>query len=239
MSSIAKKSIESLIYKIRNASTRPYPFGHIYLNEVLTQSLYNELLDNLPHEDEMQPIEDVRPVKGYKERFVMSINSEINNLISEEKANFWFEFASILRDGQFAHALLDCFKPDIDQRFHENKKLELYDEILLVNDRTNYSLGPHTDSPRKVITVLFYLPTDHSNPDYGTSLYRPKEQSFTCKGGPHHKFDRFNLVHTMSYLPNSMFAFAKSDRSFHGVEKLSEEGVNRWLMLYDIYQKTQ
>lgn len=239
MSSIAHKSIESLIYRIRNAAPRPYPYRHIYLNDVLTQSFYNELLDNLPHEDEMQPIEEVRPVKGYKERFVVSINSDLKNQISKEKANFWLEFASALRDGQFAHALLDCFKQEIDQRFHENKKLELYDEILLVNDRTNYSLGPHTDSPRKVITVLFYLPRDDSHPENGTSLYRPKEQSFICKGGPHYKFDRFNLVHTLSYLPNSMFAFAKSDRSFHGVEKLAAEGINRWLMLYDIYQKNQ
>jgi hypothetical protein len=238
MSSIAHKSIESLIYRVRNATPRVYPYRHIYLNDVLTDGLYRELLSNLPLAEEMQPIEEVRPVKGYKERFVLTINSSLTKHVAKNKADFWIELSSRMRDGQFAHALLDCFKQDIDQRFLRNENLELYDEILLVNDRTNYSLGPHTDSPRKVITVLFYLPIDDSTPEYGTSLYRPKEEGFSCKGGPHHKFDRFNLVHTLGYLPNSMFAFAKSDTSFHGVEKLSAEGVNRWLMLYDIYQKT-
>ena len=31
---------------------------------------------------------------------------------------------------------------------------QLYDETLLVQDITNYALGPHSDSPRKVITLL-------------------------------------------------------------------------------------
>jgi len=37
------------------------------------------------------------------------------------------------------------------------------------------------------------------------------------------------------YMPNSAFCFFKTNNSFHGVERLSEKGYGRWLLLYDIY----
>jgi len=38
----------------------------------------------------------------------------------------------------------------------------------------------------------------------------------------------------MEYKPNSMFAFFKTDHSFHGVDSINDENVMRDLLLYDI-----
>jgi hypothetical protein len=38
----------------------------------------------------------------------------------------------------------------------------------------------------------------------------------------------------MPYLPNTLFAFVKNDRSFHGVEPIRDQDYRRHLLLYDI-----
>ena len=47
-------------------------------------------------------------------------------------------------------------------------------------------------------------------------------------------------VKTAPYVPNSMLAFERSDRSFHGVEPLVDQsfaGCNRDLIQYVLYDK--
>jgi hypothetical protein len=39
----------------------------------------------------------------------------------------------------------------------------------------------------------------------------------------------------MPFAPNSLFAFFKTDNSFHGVEPVLDADTRRWLLLYDIY----
>jgi hypothetical protein len=104
----------------------------------------------------------------------------------------------------------------------------------VVQDRTNYVLGPHTDSPLKVVSFLFYLPADAALPHLGTSMYVPKDPSFTCPGGPHHAFENFDRLLTIPYVPNTLFGFMKTPNAFHGVEPITDENVERALLLYDI-----
>ena len=103
-------------------------------------------------------------------------------------------------------------------------------EFQLVRDFTDYSLGPHTDSPHKVVVLLFYLPRAAEREALGTSLYVPRDPAFRCDGSRHHPRDRFLRVATLPYRPNSMVAFFKSARSFHGVEPVVEAGVRRDLI---------
>ena len=114
------------------------------------------------------------------------------------------------------------------------KELNFYDELLLINDTLNYKLGPHTDAPRKVMSFLFYLPKDESQIKLGTSIYVPKDLSFHCSGLSHHSHDDFINIHTNNFLPNSVFAFIKTNNSFHGLEKIVTD-ERRWVLLYDIY----
>ena len=74
----------------------------------------------------------------------------------------------------------------------------------------------------------------------GTSLYRPKDPGFSCPNSTHYPFEDFVKVKTAPYLPNSMLAFFRSDRSFHGVEPLSaQDGFtgNRDLIQYVLYDR--
>ena len=62
----------------------------------------------------------------------------------------------------------------------------------------------------------------------------PLDREFRCKGGPHHPHNRFQKIMTMEYKPNSLFAFVKTDNSFHGVDPIQDEHVQRDILLYDV-----
>ena len=220
-------------YNVLNAPMRLYPYPHIYVPEVFPADFYAELQRNIPQHEHMIPIEQARPVRGYKERFVLEFGEALRGLPEQQRA-FWSGVADWLLAGRVKEQLLAKFKPFVSHRFHGVEGLEFYDEALLVEDQTHYALGPHTDAPSKVITVLFYLPKDQSQAHLGTSLYVPKDPSRRCAGGPHYDRAGFDRVATMPFQPNSMFAFVKSDHTFHGVEPVVDPDTRRWLMLYDI-----
>ena len=98
-------------------------------------------------------------------------------------------------------------------------------------------MGPHTDNPRKVISLLIYLPKDLTQKESGTSIYIPKDPNFLAqnKEYQHYPHEQFHKVITMPFAPNSAFCFIKTNNSFHGVEKLEVEDTDRWLLLFDIF----
>src|SRR5262249_3295120 len=95
-----------------------------------------------------------------------------------------------------------------------------------IRHRAGYFLGPHSDLFSKLVVLLIYLPPDESSAHLGTSLYRPKDPGFSCPNSTHYPFEDFVRVKTVPYLPHSMLAFQRSDRSFHGVDPLSDKDVS-------------
>lgn len=224
-----------LAYQVGNAEMKMFPYPHFFVENVFPADFYSTLQANIPDPQAMLPIAEVRPVKAYKERFVLDFSGPQFAKLPAAQQAFWAEMHKWLVGGRFGGLVVEKFRPFIEQRFGNDPKLELYDETLLVQDITNYSLGPHTDAQHKVITLLFYLPKDESKRHLGTSIYLPKDGNFRCPGGPHYKHDAFDRVWTMPFVPNALFAFFKTDNSFHGVERVLDEDTRRWLLLYDIY----
>ncbi len=224
-----------LAYRVGNAPFNMFPYPHFYVPDVFPADFYDELQRNLPDPAAMIPIEEARSLKGYKERFVLELNEKHLATLPQARQAFWTGMAGWLLSGTFSSLLMRKFQPFIDQRFPDKSKVEFYEEALLVQDTTNYKLGPHTDAFRKVVTLLFYLPPDESQRHLGTSMYLPNDPAFTCPRGVHYSRDKFSRLHTNPFMPNSLFAFFKTDNSFHGVEPVADADCRRWLLLYDIY----
>ena len=204
-----RDEIDDVIDRIMSTPLIEQPFPHIYLKDVFSDSFYAELLKNL--EVPYIPISEARDIAGYPERSV-----------HDPKSDFWQALDGKMRDGRLKSAL--CAKLG---RYAPTFR----DETLLIKDIAGYNIGPHTDSPHKVLTAIFYLPKDDSMPEAGTSIYVPKQRGVQCAGERHYFFEDFNRVSTMPYVPNSMFAFLKNTVSFHGVEP--HDGTRNTL-LYDI-----
>ena len=234
MSSVVE---EHVIYQVANAPMREYPYPHIYIDSIFPPDFYAALRRNWPSAAHLVSLGSTGrvPQGAYPERFIMPLTPESLQNLSGETRPFWEELQTWLLQGRFLQAVLQKFETYARQRFGSTlSDVGFAPEALVVRDHTNYNLGPHTDNPQKVLSLLFYCPDDESMKHLGTSIYTPLDRSFRCPGGPHYPHERFRKVATMEYRPNTLFAFFKTDHSFHGVEPIRESAVLRDLMLYDI-----
>ena len=212
------------------------PFPCLFVEDLFPQNYYDQMQELFPAIDQMQPLTDSGRITYGKERHVSLFNDSHFASLSPEQNAFWTEFNNFLSSSFFVSLLVTKFYPWISPRVGRDcmASCTVKSDSLLVRDLTNYSIGPHTDLPHRLLSLLYYMPADRSLINCGTSLYRPKQTGFTCKGGPHHSFDKFESLGRVPFLPNSLFLFCKTDTSFHGVEPLSNVSVERKLLINNI-----
>jgi hypothetical protein len=225
------------LYQVANARIREYPFPHFYINPIFPESFYLALRDHLPDISAYRRLDETGTVpKGtYEERFICDVEDLEEPGSADDSGSFWGELNTWLTGPSFAKLLMYRFSDALADRFGSDAQVRTTIESRLVRDYSNYAIAPHTDTPRKLVSLLFYMPPDESMVDLGTSIYAPKDPSFRCEGTSHHSFERFNKVATMEFRPNSLFGFFKTDRAFHGVDRIAAPGIVRDLLLYNIY----
>lgn len=212
---------EQLIYNIRNTPLREYPFPHFYARNVFDEGTYAALQAWL---DDADTGEKFRPLAGgYKHR---TFNDELPPFLAE------------LNGSRFPMAMMEYFGRQFYARFPHHARPNFSAEWRFIRDEEGYSIGPHTDAPRKVMSLLFYLPKHYNDFDLGTSIFLPKDHKKTCEGGPHHPFDGFDKIFTANYEPNSCFGFWKTNNSWHGVEEIPRK-VRRDVLLFNIYEAVE
>jgi hypothetical protein len=223
------------LYRIANAPMRTHPYPHLYVENVFPPEFYAALRAHWPDGGALRRLDELGrvPKNAYPERFVMPLDGSALEGMEGAQRAFWTGFGEWLLGLRFLEAMVGRFREDVDRRF-AGRACDFGREALIVRDRTNYAIGPHTDAPHRLLSLLFYCPDDDRRSHLGTSIYMPKDPAFRCDGGPHYPHDRFRLVTTMEYRPNTLFAFFKTDHSFHGVEKIADPEVERDLLLYDI-----
>jgi hypothetical protein len=235
-----------VLQKIEEAEIKATPFPYLVVDNVFPADYYQEILTNLPAESSMKPLgesgrvthEGVTGKEVYRERLALLFEPDEFNKLDEVRREFWNQLASWLYSNYFLNQLIAKFyaalEPRITKILRAEGELFIKGDSLIVNDQTNYAIGPHTDNPHRLITLLFYLPKDCSMSNLGTSIYIPKDRAFCDWGGPHHKREKFDLVETVEYLPNRLLMFPKTEKSFHGVEKIERADIKRHLLINNI-----
>lgn len=198
-----------LIGLIECATMQSHPFPHLVIDGVWSDEFYKALRDNLPAE--YPSINDTGRVKG---------NYDNRGMVWPE-TQFWNKFRTWMLSGAVRRAML--------KRFGVKGS---HQEVKLMRDTPGYEISPHTDSRSKALTALFYLPADESNGAFGTSLYTLKAGE-SVQDDTHHGWEKFERSHTIKFLPNRVFIFARTNESFHGCETFTGDGV-RDILLYDV-----
>ena len=229
-------------YKIGNVPIFNFPFPHFYLENIFPDDFYSKIQENLLEKKEMTSMADLYPqntgLSAYKDRYVMDFTrADSMKKVSKKKQEFWTAFGESFSRGPFGNLIQSRFKRFLDMRFQYLENVSFRHEMQLINDKKNYSLGPHTDKPSKVISVLIYLPKDFTQKETGTTIYMPKDPELLNKDLPHvhYPHEQFHRVITLPFVPNSAFCFIKTNNSFHGVEKLENEKTDRWSLQYNLH----
>jgi len=217
-----------VVGRLRTSTVLQDPFPHYYLEDVFPQEYYESMLRHLPDSSVYQNLYEVTSLKldHFRHRDQRDLNEGWTEMLPDGIRSFWIDFDKWFRGPEFAQAVLRSFAEPLRERFGDDESWpEASVEAQFIRHRAGYFLGPHSDLYTKLVVLLFYLAPDDSLAHLGTSLYRPKDPDFTCPDSRHYSFDDFVNVKTAPYKRNSLLAFLRSDRSFHGLDPLSEQDV--------------
>ena len=240
---VAADPLAHVVERLRASDVVVDPYPHYYLEHVFPDDYYQTLLRHLPGSTAYQNLYEITTLKldHFRYRDQKDINAGWNDLLPGEPKVFWNRFNEWFLGPDLARAVLHTFADPMRARFGDEASWpDISVEVQLIRHRAGFFLQPHSDANSKLVVLLLYLAPDDSARHLGTSLYRPKDPTFSCPKSAHYPFEDFVSVKTVPYRPNSMLAFFRSDRSFHGVAPLSEEDTttcNRDLMQYVIYDE--
>jgi hypothetical protein len=164
-------------------------------------------------------------------RLVMPLRHEHTAKLEPAQRAFWEELMGWMLGPRFGQLMIAKFALYLQHRFNDLRAQRFGDEALVVRDRTHVFAAAAHRCPGQG-AVLPFLPAAGRVDGAARHLaLRTEGPGFTCQGGMRHPFRALPRVHTMEYLPNTLFAFMKTNDSFHGVEPITQPDVQRDLLL--------
>ena len=133
-----------LLQQISETPLTSFPYPYFYIKQIFPEPFYEELLRHLPDTSYFHPLEE------YPTRLCLNLGKGLASL-PFPLFLFWKQLADSLYSDELIDALL--------KRFESPSKRNITVDAALIRDQSNYSIGPHTDHPNKVLSLLFYLPS--------------------------------------------------------------------------------
>eukprot|EP00240_Pyramimonas_obovata_P014628 CAMPEP_0118925518 /NCGR_PEP_ID=MMETSP1169-20130426/3396_1 /TAXON_ID=36882 /ORGANISM="Pyramimonas obovata, Strain CCMP722" /LENGTH=212 /DNA_ID=CAMNT_0006866843 /DNA_START=642 /DNA_END=1277 /DNA_ORIENTATION=- len=100
-----------------------------------------------------------------------------------------------------------------------------YRDFRVQIDTVGYSIGVHTDSPKKILTLMFYVPVDGQTVyDYGTCIHTSEQyQARDVK-----KNAAAPCLKKFLFASNTGYAFVVNNHSYHSVETVVSKHHSLW-----------
>jgi hypothetical protein len=220
------------------------PFPHFYLEGWFPDEVYQRMIEELPPPDlygSMGPRHTLQ--SGVCTRFELVLTeSNIENL-SPRPREIWNSVRSVLTSTELKRAIFRKLSAGLARRFGippaAVNTVEGHPRLGLMRETAGYSIAPHPDTRKKVVTVQIALPRDHSQLNLGTALYRRSLAWQDLTQVPR----GFRKVKQFPFAPNSGYAFAVLNqigaKSWHGRELLGDDDGVRHSLLNIYYAKRE
>ena len=235
--------VDSVVRSVEQSPLKTSPFHHFRMVDVFPPDVYQLMTTNLPAREAYHNLKhkDADLPDGTSTRKMFEFFEEQFAKLPREQAEFWAGIRDVLYDGRVRRAIFSKLRVPIESRIGcENGDLvlrgtswedvEAYPRPALYRDEAGYKITPHPDSPLKIVTVQFYLPTDNSQRNLGTSLYRSRtgmERIAAPLAG------KFKTVRQFDFIPNSGYAFGVTQDSIHGRPPISgKKGLRHSILLF-------
>lgn len=214
------------------------PFDHAVVADALPRTVCETLVRYLP------------PNAAYR-RYEAHARGESEESITQERIGIQIDASGLCRldnpyreiwhgvlewilSPQLAEEMVGRFRQTIERRTPGLSSWPVSAGALLARDFPGYRVDPHTDVPRRLLSGVFYLGRAGSRGQQGTSLYEPSNPNYECHVGRHSHTETFVLAKTIPYQFNSLLVFARTARSFHGVEPIRRTADPRDVLLYEL-----
>ena len=215
-----ERLIDHLVARVDAAPAATAPFHHLKFSDVFPADVYAAILREMAQTDEYRALRgrgngNMR-ADGTSARVKIDLFPEYLRQMEPARRAVWNGVGKALCSTGLRDAFRRRLAPGLKQRFGADfANVGMYPVPTLTRDGPGYKIGIHPDTHWKGITAQFYLPRDHSITQIGTVFH---------DRGPDRKFRRAGQ---MEFAPNSGYAFAVGDDTFHSVDKVGDEIVAR------------
>jgi hypothetical protein len=216
-----KDLTEFVADSVQNAREGSAPFYYLQFDGVFPPDFYAEMLRTMPEENDYRPMSgkskmgSSRP-DGKPTRTKIDLFPEYIRHLPTEKFAVWDLVGRTLRSEEVKNALIEKLGPGLQKRFGDNfDRVEMYPVPILSRDIPGYRVFKHTDSLWKGITVQLYLPPDDAHTNIGTIFHERLPDGTKPK------------VTQMPFAPNSGYAFAVGNDTWHSADPVGPEVKTR------------
>ena len=214
-SEVVAEVVAQLVAAIDAADEIGKPFPHLQFCRFFPASLYAELLSLMPSSG------DYRPMSGRSRtrdslRIKMDLFPEQIRHLPRSKRRVWLLVGKALRSKRVGEAFRRKLAPGLRERFGARaKSIRFYPIPILTRDVPGYQIGVHPDTHWKGMTIQIYLPSDDSIENVGTLFH---------SGSKALGFQREKQI---PFAPNSGYAFAVGQSTYHSVDPVGDHVVTR------------
>jgi hypothetical protein len=217
-----RRAIESLSRSVASsveaASAIETPFHHLVLDRVFPSHVYAAMLEAMPRAS------DYRPMSGRSReatnapptRVKIDLFPEYIRGLPSEKRAVLDVVGRALCSREVKLAFVQRLAPGLRRRFGaEFAKVGMYPVPILTRDIPGYKIPPHPDTRWKGITVQLYLPPDDTTTHLGTIFHERLPDGSLPKRTQ------------MKFAPNTGYAFAVGDDTWHSADTVGPEVKTR------------
>jgi len=212
--------IETIVDNIEASRPVDAPFYHLQFDKVFPDDVYAVMLDAMPVSSDYRPLPgrnggNLRE-DGTSTRVKIDLFPEYIRHLPEAKRTIWDLVGRALTSTQVQDAFMEALTPGLSRRFGEEfRDIGMYPIPVLTRDIPGYRITPHTDTKWKGITVQLYLPRDDKATHIGT-IFHDRQQDGTL-----------TFATKMKFAPNSGYAFAVGDNTWHSADPVGGEVETR------------
>ena len=226
------KLTEFLVDSIEQARVVEKPFYHLQFDRVFPDDIYAAMLREMPVAREYRALPGRNNVNilddGSATRVKIDLFPEYIRNMPEQKRALWDTVGRALCANEVRDAFVRRLAPALERRFGADyRDVGMFPIPILTRDVPKYKITPHTDTKWKGITVQFYLPPDASTEHIGTIFHERKADGSMPK------------AIKMPFLPNSGYAFAVGDDTYHSVDVVGPEVQTRDSILLTYFADTR
>jgi hypothetical protein len=212
--------VQAVVASIEAGQAVEAPFYHLEFARVFPDDVYQAMVAAMPMAADYRPLPgrgngNVRP-DGTVTRVKIDLFPEYTRHLAPPKREIWDRVGRALCSGEVQAAFMRRLAPGLERRFgRDHAQVAMYPIPVLTRDIPGYRITPHTDTQWKGITVQLYLPRDDRNANIGTIFHHRLPDGAMPK------------VRQMPFAPNTGYAFAVGDNTWHSADPVGPEVETR------------
>jgi hypothetical protein len=219
-SSEVRALIDAVVANIKAARVVEKPFHHLELDRVFPDDIYARMISAMPNAADYRPLPgrnrgNIRE-DGTSTRVKIDLFPEYIRHLTDDKRAIWDVVGRALCSSEVQDAFMNGLAPGLKRRFGDDfAKVGMYPIPVLTRDIPGYRITPHTDTHWKGMTIQLYLPRDASATHIGTIFHDRLPDGSLPK------------AMQMRFAPNTGYAFAVGDNTWHSADPVGNEVETR------------